>query len=179
MGRAPLIVWQPPLLLLVRGYARPAVSSLDQIEPVSKADAETPSSCCLSWGEPGMFPTDRLNFTTVCCKAQYRAFGSLVCQCLFGESFENHVWHYAHESSDKSGSTAPRGEQHTSHCASASVRPGWLQTHQIPPLTSTMGHKEHVIGQHTAAVQLAAEQPGVQITERLRRGKSYPWKQVC
>lgn len=39
-----------------------------------------------------------------------------------------------------------------------------------------MGHKEHVIGQHTAAVQLAAEQAGVQITERLYRGKSYPWK---
>lgn len=42
-----------------------------------KADTETLSSCYLSWGQPGIFPTDRLNFTTVCCERQYRRFRSL------------------------------------------------------------------------------------------------------
>lgn len=62
------------------------------------------------------------------------------------------VWRDAHGRSDKSDSAAPRGEQNISHCASASARAGSLQTHQIPQLTSTMGHEEHVIRQHTAAV---------------------------
>lgn len=76
VGRAPLTAGLPPLLLLVRGYAMPAVSSLDQIEPVSKVDTETLSSCYLSGKEPGIFPKDRLNFTTVCCKTQYHTFRS-------------------------------------------------------------------------------------------------------
>lgn len=79
--------------------------------------------------------------------------------------------------SDKRGSTGfspggVGGEQHIARCSPASVWPGSLQTHQIPHLTSTTGHEEHVIGQHTAAAELAAEQAGGQITANKYREKS-------
>lgn len=64
-------------------------------------------------------------------------------QCLFGESFQNHVWHYAHGSSAKWAPVAHVGNRKS---LTASVRPGSLKPHQIPHPTSTAERWERVIG---------------------------------
>lgn len=73
-------------------------SSLDQIEPVSKADTEISfllSSCYLSQLEALMFLpaalTDHLILTVVCCKAEYHIFSVLFASVCFGRAHRNHI----------------------------------------------------------------------------------------
>lgn len=144
VGRAALVAWLP---LWLRGCTKPAVSSVDQIEPVSKADAETLSSCCLPRAEPGIFPAQQLSFTTGCWKPQWCTLTS-----LFAHLCLERALRIIFDIKKKSQTPLTNPEiNHRFLCfpqgpARLSLHgPGSLHTHQIPLLTSAVGHREHVI----------------------------------